>query len=79
MSSSLLFLTRLPLYLSALLARGCDFPLVFPQSCLVRLFFFLHIAIGRSFLPTWQRCNGGSSPCSLPSQVPYSEGILVAI
>ena len=79
MFSSLLFLTRLLLYPGALLARGCDFPSVSPQSCLVGLFFFLCIAIDRSFLPTWQRCNEGGSPCSLPSQVPYSEGISVAV
>ena len=79
MSSSLLFLTRLLLYPGALLACDRDFFSVSPQSCLVGLFFFFHIAIGRSFLPIWQRCNGGGSPCSLPSQMPYSEGILVAV
>ena len=79
MSSSLLFLTRLPLYPGALLVCGRDFPSVFSQSYPAGLFFFLGIAIGRSFLPTWQRRNGGGSPCSLPSQAPYSERILVAV
>ena len=73
MSSSLLFLTRLLLYPGALLACGRDFPSVSPRSCLVGLFFFLCIAIGYSFLPTWQCRNEGGSLCSLPSQVPYSE------
>ena len=47
MSSSLLFLTRLPLYLGALLACGRDFPSVSPQSCLVELFssFVLSLAV----------------------------------
>ena len=79
MSGFLLFLTRLPLYPCALLACGCDFPSISPQSCLVGLFSFLCIAIGCSFLSTWQRHNGGGSLCSLPSQVPYSEGILVVV
>ena len=53
-----LFFTKSPLYPGALLACGRDFLSVSPQSCLVGLFFFLRIAIGRSFFPTWRRCNG---------------------
>ena len=79
MSSSLLILTRSLLYQGVLLVHGRDFLLVSPQSYLAGLFFFLCIVIGRSFLPTWQCCNGGGSPCSLPSQVPYSGKILVAV
>ena len=67
MYSSFLFLTRLLLYPGALLACSCDFLSVFPQSYPAGQFFFLHIAIGRSFLPTWQRRNGGGSLYSLPS------------
>ena len=47
MSSSFLFLTRLPLYLGALLACGRDFPSLSSRSCLVGLFssFVLPLAI----------------------------------
>ena len=79
MSSSLLSLTRLPLYPSALLACGRDFLSVSPEFYPAGLFFFLCIAIGRSFLPTWQCHNEGDSPCSLPSRAQYSEEISVAV
>ena len=63
---------------------SCQFVVVvFPQYLfdfyLAGLFFFLHNAIGRSFPPTWQRHNGGGSPCILPFQASCSEGILVTV
>ena len=74
-----LILTRLPLYLGVLLVCGHDFPSISLQFYPAELFFFLHIAIGRSFPLTWRRCNGGGSPCVLPFQAPCSKGILVVV
>ena len=79
MSNFPLFLTRLPLYLDVLLVCGRGFPSISFRFFPAGLFFFLHIAIGRSFLPTWQRRNGGGSPCVLLFQAPCSDGISVAV
>ena len=58
MSNFPLFLTRLLLYLDVLLVCGCGFPSISLQFYPAGLFFFLHIAIGRSFPLTWRRRNG---------------------
>ena len=79
MSNFPLFLTRSLLYLDVLLVYDRGFPSISLQFHPAGLFFFLHIAIGRSFPPTWQRCNESGSPCVLPFQAPCSEGISVAV
>ena len=79
MSNFPLYLTRSLLYLDVLLVCGRGFPSISLQFYPAGLFFVFHIAIGRSFPPTWQRRNGGSSFCILPFQAPCSERILVAV